>query len=136
MTVTTPDGYLPTIDNAGDRDIDSDAQRGYADSVSLVNDGDHDPTLDFGFAKKSDPKPSDDDKLDKDKFGKDKFDKGEGLKPSTLDKGKYKGVTDKSVPRTGENTSRFLFMGLVLLLAGGTAIIKLIRRRRENRENG
>ncbi len=136
VTVTTPDGYLPTIDNAGDRDIDSDAQRGYADSVSLVNDGDHDPTLDFGFVKKSDPKPSDDDKLDKDKFGKDKFDKGEGLKPSTLDKGKYKGVTDKSVPRTGENTSRFLFMGLVLLLAGGTAIIKLIRRRRENRENG
>ena len=40
-------GYVPTIETTGNREIDSSTWS--AHSVFLPNDGDHDPTLDFGF---------------------------------------------------------------------------------------
>lgn len=39
--------YIPTTSNTGDRDGDS--SDGSATSAGLTNDGDRDPTLDFGF---------------------------------------------------------------------------------------
>ncbi len=50
VTVTTPSGYTATTANAGaDRSVDSST--GSATSGDLVNHGDKDLTLDFGFVK-------------------------------------------------------------------------------------
>jgi len=50
VTVTPPAGYAPTTPNVGsDRSIDSST--GSAESTDVVNDGDKDLTLDFGFTK-------------------------------------------------------------------------------------
>ena len=50
VTVTPPSGYLATTANAGaDRSVDSST--GSATSGDLVNNGDKDLTLDFGFVK-------------------------------------------------------------------------------------
>ncbi|MDC4232303.1 SpaA isopeptide-forming pilin-related protein [Actinomyces sp. B33] len=51
VKVTAPAGFLPTKDNAGDRAKDSSAEAGQAESTDLVNDGDKDLTLDFGYIK-------------------------------------------------------------------------------------
>jgi uncharacterized repeat protein (TIGR02059 family)/LPXTG-motif cell wall-anchored protein len=47
VTVTNPTGYLPTEAGAGDNASDSSTTS--ATSVALVNNGDSDQTLDFGF---------------------------------------------------------------------------------------
>ncbi|MFV0306187.1 MAG: SdrD B-like domain-containing protein, partial [Desertimonas sp.] len=48
VTVTPPAGYAPTIEG-GEPGVGDDSSTGSATSVDLVNDGDRDPTLDFGF---------------------------------------------------------------------------------------
>jgi hypothetical protein len=47
VTVTPPDGYLPTLEAGGEVDVDSSTDA--ATSVELVDAGERDPTLDFGF---------------------------------------------------------------------------------------
>ena len=51
VTVTTPAGYEKTLSNQGANDKDSDNPK--ATARVLPNDEDRDPTLDFGFIKKS-----------------------------------------------------------------------------------
>ncbi|WP_026459947.1 SdrD B-like domain-containing protein [Schaalia suimastitidis] len=48
VTVNAPKGYTATQAGAGG-DRAKDSSTGYADSTDLVNDGDRDDTLDFGF---------------------------------------------------------------------------------------
>ncbi|WP_026460327.1 DUF5979 domain-containing protein [Schaalia suimastitidis] len=49
VSVTTPDGYLPTRAGADDTTREDDSSDAYADSEGLNTDGDRDATLDFGF---------------------------------------------------------------------------------------
>ena len=55
VTVTAPEGFLPTVDNAGDRAVDSSAKAGMAESVDLTDDGASDMTLDFGYVRPEPP---------------------------------------------------------------------------------
>ena len=50
VTVTAPQGYEPTISQAGE-DRGRDSSSGSAQSGDLTADGDRDPRLDFGFVK-------------------------------------------------------------------------------------
>ncbi|MDO5060554.1 MAG: SdrD B-like domain-containing protein [Actinomycetaceae bacterium] len=51
VKVEAPKGYTPTTPGAGD-DRAKDSSTGSAESTPLTKNGDHDPTLDFGFVKK------------------------------------------------------------------------------------
>ena len=51
VSVTAPEGFQPTVDNAGDRAVDSSAQAGKAESTDLTEDGASDMTLDFGYVR-------------------------------------------------------------------------------------
>ena len=50
VSITPPAGLLPTIAGDGSAPA-SDSSTGSATSVALPDDGDHDPTLDFGFVQ-------------------------------------------------------------------------------------
>ena len=79
VTVTPPDGYLPTTPGVGDRAGDSST--GSATSGDLVNDGDRDRTLDFGFIK---PAVSTEGKIWRDDDGDGQVDPGEPGIPGVL----------------------------------------------------
>lgn len=52
VTISVPEGFEPTVAGAGsDRAVDSST--GFATSISLTQDGQRDPTLDFGFVRES-----------------------------------------------------------------------------------
>ncbi|QWW19385.1 LPXTG cell wall anchor domain-containing protein [Schaalia sp. 19OD2882] len=51
VTVTAPQGFVPTKDGQGGRDKDSSAVAGKAESTDLTQDGAEDLTLDFGYVK-------------------------------------------------------------------------------------
>ena len=55
VTVTAPEGFEATKDGAGERDKDSSARAGKAESVDLTTDGASDMTLDFGFVRPEPP---------------------------------------------------------------------------------
>ena len=55
VTATAPEGFEATKDGAGERDKDSSARAGKAESVDLTTDGASDMTLDFGFARPEPP---------------------------------------------------------------------------------
>ena len=55
VSVKAPEGFVATKDGAGDAGKDSSAQAGKAESGDLVNDGDSDLTLDFGYIRPEEP---------------------------------------------------------------------------------
>ena len=55
VTATAPEGFEATKDGAGERDKDSSARAGKAESVDLTTDGASDMTLDFGFVRPEPP---------------------------------------------------------------------------------
>ena len=55
VSVKAPEGFVAMKDGAGDAGKDSSAQAGKAESGDLVNDGDSDLTLDFGYIRPEKP---------------------------------------------------------------------------------
>ena len=55
VTATAPEGFEATKDGAGERDKDSSARAGKAESVDLTTDGASDMTLDFGYVRPEPP---------------------------------------------------------------------------------
>ena len=121
VTVSAPDGYLPTTPNAGsNRAVDSST--GSATSGDVVNNGDKDLTLDFGFVK---PIVSVGDFVWVDSNKNGLQDAGEpGLAGATLTLTGPTGqsVTDVAgnpvVPVTTDATGKYLFSNLPALPAG------------------
>ena len=57
VSVTDPDGYVPTLANAGP--VGTDSSTGFAISRTMTTDGDRDPTLDFGYVRADGGGPGD-----------------------------------------------------------------------------
>ena len=58
VTVTPPDGYLPTIAHATGSNVENDSSTGSETSTSLPKDGNKDLSLDFGFIRITQPEIS------------------------------------------------------------------------------
>jgi len=99
-----PDGYVPTTPGRGDRATDSSTDE--AVSTDLTEDGQHDPTLDFGFVR-----------VVPDPVG------GDGEEPGSVP------TPGDELPVTGTGAPTGFLAGAALLLLAGASLL-LVRRRR------
>jgi LPXTG-motif cell wall-anchored protein len=112
VTVTPPAGYVPTTPGVGDSAGDSST--GSATSGDLVNDGDRDDTLDFGFVPVPEDPPGEE---------------PPGEDPPGEDPPGETPQTSGRLPATGAVGTQVVQIALLLLVAG-TGIVLGVRRRR------
>ncbi|WP_180951841.1 SdrD B-like domain-containing protein [Brevibacterium jeotgali] len=124
--------YDPTLPGVGDREGDSSEWS--ADSQGLTNDGDHDPTLDFGFVLKPEPEPTEEPTVTPEPSESPSQGPTEDPAPAPGDGDDDSGSSDDSddphgddggdLPRTGFSGTIALVIGLLLVIGG----VVLVRR--------
>ncbi|MFV0252578.1 MAG: SdrD B-like domain-containing protein [Beutenbergiaceae bacterium] len=116
VTVTPPQGYEPTNPGTGD-DRAKDSSTGFAESGNLTNDGDSDPTLDFGFITPPEPPRGE---TSPPPNGQTPPPNGQTPPPP--------GTQTPPLADTGADISGWVALAVLALLATGGALV-LIRRR-------